>query len=276
MADQRLTAEQVRLALMGEHVRLLWRRRVFRRLPSPPRCKLCAVPFAGIGGLVLRHVGFARSPGNPSLCTKCLGKLRKQGMSGVEIPVTLLFSDVRGSTALGEQMRPTDFHAFLERFYRVASEAIIGHDGLVDKVVGDEVVALFFGGISGPNHAAAAVAAAIDVAERAARPNATPSGPIPVGTAVHTGEAFVGGTGSGGTIEDFTALGDVVNTTARLASAASAGELIVSVAAAEAAGADGLERRTVEIRGRVKPVEVIVLRPAEVSRSVRAEAPSPR
>jgi adenylate cyclase len=264
MADQRLTAEQVRSALMGENARLLRRRRVFRRLPSPPRCKLCAVPFAGIGGFVLRHAGFARSPGNPSLCTECLGKLRKHGMSGVEIPVTLLFSDVRGSTALGEQMRPTDFHAFLEGFYRLASEAIIGHDGLVDKVVGDEVVALFFGGISGPNHAAAAVAAAIDVAERAARPDATPSGPIPVGTAVHTGEAFVGGTGPGGTIEDFTALGDVVNTTARLASAASAGELIVSVAAAEAAGADGLERRTVEIRGRVEPVEVLVLRPAEV------------
>jgi adenylate cyclase len=264
MADQRLTAEQVRSALMGENVRLLRRRRVFRRLPSPPRCKLCAVPFAGIGGLALRHVGFARSPGNPSLCTKCLGKLRKQGMSGVEIPVTLLFSDVRGSTALGEQMRPTDFHAFLERFYRLASEAIIGHDGLVDKVVGDEVVALFFGGISGPNHAAAAVAAAIDMAERTARPNATPSGPIPVGTAVHTGEAFVGGTGPGGTIEDFTALGDVVNTTARLASAARAGEVIVSAAVAEAAGSDSVERRTVEIRGRVEPIEVIVLRPSEV------------
>jgi hypothetical protein len=137
-------------------------------------CKFCADPFAGIGGLVLRHVGFARSPGNPSLCTKCLGKLRKQGMNGVEIPVTLLFSDVRGSTALGEQMPATDFHAFLERFYRLASEAIIGHDGLVDKVVGDEVVALFFGGISGPDHAAAALAAAIDVAERTARPDATP------------------------------------------------------------------------------------------------------
>jgi class 3 adenylate cyclase len=59
-------------------------------------------------------------------------------------------------------------------------------------------------------------------------------------------------------------LGDVVNTTARLASAASAGEVIVSVAGAEAAGADGLERRTVEIRGRAAPVEVVVLRPADV------------
>ena len=144
-----------------------------------------------------------------------------------------------------------------------ASDAILAHDGLVDKIVGDEVVALFFGGISGPNHAAAAVAAAVDLAERAARAGATPSGPIPVGTAVHTGEAFVGATGPAGTIEDFTALGDVVNTTARLASAARAGEVIVSVAAAEAAGSDSLERRTVEIRGRVEPIDVIVLHAAE-------------
>jgi adenylate cyclase len=266
MADQRLTAEQVRAALMGENARLLRRRSVFRRLPSPPRCKLCAVPFAGIGGLVLRHVGFPRSPGNPSLCSKCLGKLRKQGMNGVEMPVTLLFSDVRGSTALGEQMRPTDFHAFLEHFYRLASEAVIRHDGLVDKVVGDEVVALFFGGISGPNHAAAAVAAAIDVAERAAGLDATPSGPIPVGTAVHTGEAFVGGTGPGGTIEDFTALGDVVNTAARLAAEAGAGEVIVSTAAAEAVGLEGVGRRTLEIRGRAEPIEVVVVRPQQATR----------
>jgi adenylate cyclase len=255
-----MTRKEVRSALMGENARLLRRRGVFRRLPSPPRCKLCAVPFGGIGGLVLRHVGFARSPGNPSLCNTCLGKLRKHGMSGVEIPVTLLFSDVRGSTALGEQMRPTEFHAFLEHFYRLASEAIISHDGLVDKVVGDEVVALFFGGISGPDHPGAAVAAAVDLAERAARADATSSGPIPVGTAVHTGEAFVGGTGSGGMIEDFTALGDVVNTAARLASAANAGEVIVSTAAAETAGLEAVERRTVEIRGRVEPVEVSILR----------------
>jgi adenylate cyclase len=186
-------------------------------------------------------------------------------MNGVEIPVTLLFSDVRGSTAMGERMRPTEFHAFLDHFYRLATDAILAHDGLVDKIVGDEVIALFFGGISGPNHAATAVAAAVDLAERAARANATPSGPIPVGTAVHTGEAFVGATGPAGTVDDFTALGDAVNTTARLASSALAGELIVSVVAAQAAGSatDSLERRRVEIRGRVEPIEVIVIRPAE-------------
>ena len=187
--------------------------------------------------------------------------LRKRQMTGVEIPITLLFSDIRGSTAMGERMRPADFHRFLDRFYRLASDSIVAHDGIVDKVVGDEVIGLFFGGISGPDHAAVAVAAAIDLAERAAQASTTRSASIPVGTAVHTGEAFVGATGLGTTVDDFTALGDAVNITARLASAAVAGEVIVSVAAAKAAGmaTDRLERRTVEIRGRTEPIEVIVL-----------------
>ena len=99
MADTKaMTLEEVRSALTGESAELVRRRRAFRRLPSPPRCKLCAAPFAGIGSIVLGLAGFRRSPGNPALCTKCLTELRKRGMSGVEIPVTLLFSDIRGST----------------------------------------------------------------------------------------------------------------------------------------------------------------------------------
>ena len=72
----------------------------------------------------------------------------------------------------------------------------------------------------------------------------------------------MGGTGPGGAIEDFTALGDVVNTTARLAAQARAGEVIVSVEAAEAAGFGGRERRTMEIRGRAEPIEVVVFPPS--------------
>jgi adenylate cyclase len=161
----------------------------------------------------------------------------------------------------GRTNAPCNFHAFLDRFYRLASDSIVAHDGIVDKVVGDEVIGLFFGGITGPRHAAAAVAAAIDLAKRAARASTTPAVAIPVGTAVHTGEAFVGATGLGTTVDDFTALGDAVNITARLASAAAAGEVMVSVATAEAAGmtTDRLERRTVAIRGRIEPIEVIVL-----------------
>jgi adenylate cyclase len=261
MAAEGLTPERVRAVLTGESPGLASQRRAFRRVPSPPRCKLCAAPFAGLGGLIFRHAGYRQSPGNPALCTRCITVLRKRHMTGVEIPVTLLFSDIRGSTAMGERMRPADFHAFLDRFYRLASDSIVAHDGIVDKVVGDEVIGLFFGGISGPQHAAVAVAAAIDLAERAAQASTMLSVSLPVGTAVHTGEAFVGATGPGTIVDDFTALGDVVNITARLASAAVAGEVIVSVAAAEAAGmaTDHLERRTVEIRGRTEPIEVIVV-----------------
>jgi class 3 adenylate cyclase len=152
MAAEEFT-EQVRAVLTGESPWLAKQRRTFKRIPSPPRCKLCAAPFAGLGGLILRHAGFRQSSGNPALCTRCIADLRKRQLTGVEIPITLLFSDIRGSTAMGERMRPADFHAFLDRFYRLASDSIVAHDGIVDKVVGDEVIGLFFGGITGPRHA---------------------------------------------------------------------------------------------------------------------------
>jgi adenylate cyclase len=167
-------------------------------------------------------------------------------------------------------MRPADFHTFLDRFYQLASNSIAPHDGIIAKVVGDEVIGLIFGGISGPHHAAAAVAAAIDLAERAARANTTTSVSIPAGTAVHTGEAFVGATRLGTTVDDFTALGDVVNiTAARIGCGCGRGDR--SVAAAEAAGlvTDHLQRRTVEISGRTEPIDVIVLQRQTESASAR-------
>jgi adenylate cyclase len=89
-----------------------------------------------------------------------------------------------------------------------------------------------------------------------------------VGAAVHTGEAFVGSTGSAGAVNDFTALGDVVNTTARLAAEAAAGEVLVSIEAAAAAKLDsaGLEHRTLSVRGRSDAVHVVALRSAITSR----------
>ena len=78
----------------------------------------------------------------------------------------------------------------------------------------------------------------------------------------------MGSTGAGGAVTDFTALGDVVNITARLASEAAAGELLVSIKAAEAAGDldwPALEHRTLQIRGRSDAVEVVALRPSTIS-----------
>jgi adenylate cyclase len=254
---------EFRRVLTGEHPDLTKMRRRFQRIPTSPRCKLCSAPFEGLGGAVLRHMGFARFSGNPTLCVNCIQQFRKAGTFGAEIPVTLLFADVRGSTGIGERLRPSEFRAYLDRFYRAGTDAILDHGGLVDKLVGDEVIGLFFGGITGPWHQAPAIDAAIDLLERVGRPDATPMGPIPVGAAVHTGEAYVGTTGPAGAVDDFTALGDVVNATARLASAAAAGEVLVSIAAATAAGRDvgDAERRTVDIRGRHDAIDVVVLGP---------------
>jgi adenylate cyclase len=139
---------------------------------------------------------------------------------------------------------------------------VIDHEGLVDKFVGDEVVAFFATPFAGPEHAKAAVAAAQALLQQTG--HGDPKGPwLPIGAGVHTGVAFVGAIGDAG-VSDFTALGDAVNSTARLASAAGPGEILVSRAAATAAGmsGDGLEQRHLELRGRTEPIDVFVLRHA--------------
>jgi len=249
--------------LSGEDPGLARMRRIMRHVPRGPNCKLCNVPFEGPGGAVLRHVGFARFTGNPAICSNCMKDLNKVGVFGAEIPVSLLFADIRGSTGIGERSSPTEFRAFLDRFYRLSSRAVLDNDGMVDKFVGDEVIGLFFGGISGTQHTAAAMRAAHALLDAVGRADASDSGPIPVGAAVHTGHAFVGSTGGdGGVASDFTALGDVVNTTARLASEAAAGELLVSIEAAKAGDLDlpSLEHRILVVRGRSDAVEVVALR----------------
>jgi adenylate cyclase len=79
-----------------------------------------------------------------------------------------------------------------------------------------------------------------------------------VGAGIHTGIAYVGSLGSSEQISDFTALGDSVNTTARLASVAAPGELLISLETATSAGLDstGLDRRTIDVRGRVAGLDV--------------------
>jgi adenylate cyclase len=255
------TEAELRAVLTGEDPGFARASRWLRRVPSPPRCKLCSAPFAGPGGAVLRHFGYGRFAGNAALCENCITSYSNRNVSGTEIPLTLLFADIRGSTSIGERLRPSDFRAFLEHFYLIGSDVVLHHDGLVDKLVGDGVVALFFGGVSGPGHASKAIAAGRDLLTRAGAAGATPMGSIPVGAAVHTGEAYVGIVGSADSATiDFTALGDAVNTTARLASAAAAGELLVSLDAARAAAiaTSGLDARLVEVRGRSEPVEVVV------------------
>jgi adenylate cyclase len=234
--------------------------RFFRRFPSAPRCKLCGKPFGRPGSLIFGPLGSRRWPANPTLCTICSRGLDK-GRGGAEIEATFLFADIRGSTTLAEGLRPGEFHALLERFYAVAAEAI-DPSGLLDKYLGDGVVALFVPVFAreagGP--AAAAIRAGRQILVKTGHGAASPPW-VPVGVGIHTGTAYVGVMGTEGGQLDFTGVGDAVNVAARLGSAGGAGELLVSMATAASAGLDttGLETRTLDLKGRAEPVDVVVL-----------------
>jgi adenylate cyclase len=178
---------------------------------------------------------------------------------GAEIECTMLFADVRGSTALGESMSARAFRQLMERYYDTAAQTVFDNDGIVDKFVGDELVAMFFPLLSGDDHPNCGIAAARALLE--ATGHTDPAGPwIPVGAGVHTGIAWVGAVGDG-VHTTITALGDAVNTAARLGSAAGPGEILVTSAAARAAGLDdeSSERRTLELKGKQEVVEVVSL-----------------
>jgi adenylate cyclase len=233
-------------------------RRVFRAIPHGPRCKLCLAPFSGIGGPLMRLIGKRASDKNPEMCTTCFDFIVKHH-GGAEIECTFLFADVRGSTSMAERMSATEFRAILDRFYGVATDVVIKHDGSIDKFVGDELVAMYFPLLSGDRHAARAVETATALLTATGHGGAGDPW-LPIGAGVHGGIAWVGAVGEGARVE-LTALGDTVNTAARLAAAAGAGEVLVSASTAAVAGLQtGLERRTLERKGKAQPTEVVVLR----------------
>ena len=232
-------------------------RPIFSRLPSAPRCQLCGSPFEGFGGRLMKAVGKAQSAASPRLCNQC-EKVMLEHHGGAEVPGSMLFADIRGSTAVAERMTPGEYHALLDRFSSVASATVFAHNGFVDKFVGDEVVAVF-APVLGDDHAKRAVDAGIDLLR--ATGHADPTGPwAPVGAGVHTGTAWFGAVGDEAHAE-LTVVGDVVNVAARLAAQAGAGEVLVSTDAAAAAGVDDASpRRFLELKGKQDPFEVVTLK----------------
>lgn len=205
----------------------------------------------------MRALGKGPAAKNPRVCATCFTFIERHH-GGAEIEASFLFADIRGSTSLAERLPVAGFHALLDRFYATATACVIANGGGVDKFVGDEVVAMFVPLMSGPRHPAHAVDAALALLRATGHGDA--GGPwVPVGVGVHTGLAWVGAVGDE-THTELTALGDTVNVTARLASAAGAGEILVTSAAARAAGLDpGLERRDLELKGKEQATAVVSL-----------------
>lgn len=240
--------------MFGEgHPLLLSYQRFNKRLPSPPRCKLCLAPFRGIGSIIMRWQGRTPSNRNPRFCSRCDSFIRAYP-GGAEVEMSMLFADVRGSTGLAEKMSPTEFSALMNSFYKLTTSVLFETDGFVIDLVGDEVVGLYPPGFSGKDHAKLAI--------RAAQLILQTNSNVPIGIGVHTGVAYIGTMGGAdNSIMDVRALGDNVNITARLCSKASSGVAFISEAAFARAelAFDVLEHRHVELKGKSDPVDVRVL-----------------
>lgn len=154
-----------------------------------------------------------------------------------------------------------DFARLMNRFYSVAADILIAHGAIIDKMVGDEVMALFLPGDCGSDYPRHAVEAAVDLM-RAVGNDPQGDAWLPLGAGIHAGPAYVGNVGSRSVV-DFTALGDTVNAAARLQAEAKAGEIVLSDAVYGFVEHrhPGLESRSIALRGREQPMAVRVLRP---------------
>jgi adenylate cyclase len=228
--------------------------RAFRFLPHDPRCKICYSPFDGMGGFVMRSMGRKQSNLNPNFCNVC-EEFAQKHPGGAEVEMSMLFVDVRGSTSLSEKMTAIEFSRLINRFYVGATKAIAEEDGLVEKLAGDAVAAFWGAGFAGKEYVARTIRAAQAIAYRMQKQE------IPVGIGVHAGEAYFGAMGSKDGLVDISAIGEEVNTAARIASKAAAGEILISEVALARANMDAalLESRQLELKGISEPVRVRVM-----------------
>lgn len=228
--------------------------KVVSRLPSGPRCEACGNPFGGFGGALMRMVGKRPSRKNPRWCALCF-EAAPEG--GTTLTIGVLFADVRNSTALAEQSSPAAMAATMNEFYSDVTKVIVRH-GIVDKLIGDEVMGLYFAPMT-PNgryvnslvEGAHAILRAVGYG-----PGTRPA--LEVGIGLDVGPAFVGIVGEG-EVRDFTAIGDVVNTAARLQAAAQGGQIVMSEEVARVAGVDEGEAVQLEVKGKADPVNARVV-----------------
>ena len=178
----------------------------------------------------------------------------------------MLFVDVRGFTTLSERLQPSQLVTRLNRFYDLAAREVFQLDGTLDKMVGDQVMAFFGAPFKLEDHALRAVTAALAIVSGVdAMKDGSDS--LAVGGGVRTGQVFMGNVAQG-EIRDFTVIGDVVNTTARLQGSAASGEVLMMEETYRQVASQFPEagQRTLELKGKEAP---------QVVRVLRADAPNP-
>jgi adenylate cyclase len=229
--------------------------RVLHALPHGPRCGVCGAPFAGPGRWIAEPLGYRPSRKNPTICATCVEFSPPGGMT---MPTGVLFADLRGFTARFDGGDPAEAAGLLRRFYRCA-EDVLFPDAVIDKLMGDEVMALYLPALK-PAIALDEVPAVMLAHARGllqAVGYGSREGPfVELGIGLDVGEAFVGNLGQRA-LYDFTAVGDVVNTASRLQGAAAGGEILLSARVAE--GLPGLVGTPVELtlKGKREPERAV-------------------
>lgn len=203
-------------------------------------CKGCwqqlhlPVPLRGIASLPFRAIGLKPSRMNPNTCTFCeLAFTKIMRARNVTIDATVMFADLRGYTSLTETLSPEAMIELLGVFYDACGEAIWEQDGLLNKTIGDAVMAVFNFPIQHADHAARAVLAARAIQEGCrekfaefARAQGLGDRTPGVGIGIDSGTMKFGEFGH--SHRDLTAIGTVVNTAARAQASASPNEILVT------------------------------------------------
>jgi adenylate cyclase len=245
---------------MPEHLDAPWFehkafRPLIKRIPSSPRCAVCYIPFKGIGGWVWNAMwNVEQSKMNPHLCNLC-ENFATEYHGGVELEISIMFVDVRGSTTMAESMSPQDYSKLINRFYRAATDEFFRSYGFVEKLIGDEVAGFFVPGFAGPDHARIAVETGKRIL-RALGYGSSSGAWIPAGIGINTGNAYVGSVNAEGGVSNIAMLGDSVNTAARLTSLAKAGEMLISESTRRAANlpTDDMEFCAFKLKGKSEEV----------------------
>jgi len=189
------------------------------------------------------------------------------GLEGRERPITVVFVDMRGSTTLGEAKLPYDVLFILNQFFHDMTKALVATNGHYSQFTGDGLMALYGLYEDDPTRGAAdalrgarEMLAALDQLNYRLRNDLKE--PLRIGIGIHYGEAIVGAMGPPRS-QIITAIGDTVNTCARLESLTKEFDcvMIVSRPAAEAGGLDitGCDLRQAPVKGRMEPVEFYTL-----------------
>ena len=222
------------------------------------------VPLRGVAALPFRIFGIRPSRMNPNTCTICEMMFTKvMRATKISVDVTVLFADLRSYTALSQSLTADQIAALLGLFYDECAAAIWDYDGLLNKTIGDAIMAIFNFPIRHSDHAARAVEAAREIQRRcdAQRRSLTSSldcdeNALGVGIGIDSGTVSFGEFGR--SHRDLTAIGTVVNTAARAQSAAQAGQVLVTRAVRDRSGSSlaASEGQLYPLKGIAEPVEL--------------------